>query len=109
MQALRALEARDWARFEAVLHPDVVHRTPGVPAPILGRAAFLHFTREAVRREPDVQFKLERLVQDADTVVVLGEWCFTAADGPVRQASVSVIEVRDGLIWRDEEYFGLAL
>ena len=36
MGALDALKARDWKRLAARLHPDVVHRTPGVPDPILG-------------------------------------------------------------------------
>jgi ketosteroid isomerase-like protein len=106
-QALNALEARDWEAFSALLHRDVVHRTPGVPAPILGRDAFLHVSRESVRRAPDVSFHLDRMVSEGETVVTVGEWRYTGPDGPVRQPSVSVIEVRDGLIVNDEEYLGL--
>ena len=106
--ALAALTARDWDGFAARLHPDVVHRTPGVPEPILGRDAFLLLSREAVRRTPDVRFEIERLVTQGDTVVVIGEWTFTGPNGRVRQPSVSVIDLLDGLIWRDLEYLGLA-
>lgn len=106
--ALAALTARDWDGFAARLHPDVVHRTPGVPEPILGRDAFVLLSREAVRRAPDVRFEIERLVTQGETVVVIGEWTFTGPNGRVRQPSVSVIDLLDGLIWRDLEYLGLA-
>ena len=108
LRALDALKRRDWEAFESTLHEEVVHRTPGVPAPILGRAAFVQMSREAVSRAPDVVFALERLVADGETVVAIGEWRYTSAEGLVRQPSVSVIQFRDGLIWRDEEYLGLA-
>jgi ketosteroid isomerase-like protein len=86
--ALDALRARDWEGLARRLHPDVVHRTPGVPEPILGREAF---------------------VMEGDTVVVIGEWTYTGLTGKVRQPSVSVVDVRDGQIWRDLEYVGLAI
>jgi ketosteroid isomerase-like protein len=108
-EALRALDARDWDRLAPLLDDDVVHLTPGVPAPILGRSAFLNLSREAVSRAPDVSFKLDRVLEQGETVVVVGEWRYTGAEGPVRQPSVSLIEVRDGRICRDEEYFGLSI
>jgi len=52
---------------------------------------------------------LERLVTEGDTVVVIGEWTYTGLMGKVRQPSVSVVDVRDGQIWRDLEYVGLAI
>ncbi len=107
--ALDALRARDWDGFARRLHPDVVHRTPGVPEPILGREAFVLLSRQAVARTPDVTFEVERLVTEGDTVVVIGEWTYTGLTGKVRQASVSVVDVRDGQIWRDLEYVGLAI
>jgi ketosteroid isomerase-like protein len=106
--ALDALAARDWDGFARRLHPDVVHRTPGVPEPILGRDAFVLLSQQAVARAPDVSFEIERLVAEGETVVVVGEWTFTGPDGRVRQPSVSVIDLQDGLIWRDLEYLGLA-
>jgi ketosteroid isomerase-like protein len=106
--ALAALSARDWDGFAGLLHPDVVHRTPGVPEPILGRDAFVLLSQQAVARAPDVNFEIERLVTEGDTVVVVGEWTFTGPGGKVRQPSVSVIDLLDGLIWRDLEYLGLA-
>ena len=106
--ALAALSARDWGGFASRLHPDVVHRTPGVPEPILGRDAFVLLSQQAVARAPDVRFEIERLVTEGDTVVVVGEWTFTGPGGKVRQPSVSVIDLQDGLIWRDLEYLGLA-
>ncbi len=108
MGALDALKARDWEGFARRLHPEVVHRTPGVPEPILGREAFVELSRQAVARAPDVSFDVERLVTEGDTVVVIGEWTFTGPAGKVRQPSVSVIDLQDGLIWRDLEYLGLA-
>lgn len=106
--ALDALEVRDWDGFARRLHPDVVHRTPGVPEPILGREAFVQLSRQAVARAPDVSFEIERVVAEGQTVVVIGEWTFTGPVGKVRQPSVSVIDLKDGLIWRDLEYLGLA-
>lgn len=106
--ALEALDARDWDAFARHLHPDVVHRTPGVPEPILGREAFVLLSQQAVARAPDVRFEVERLVAEGETVVVIGEWSYTGPGGPVRQPSVSVIDLQDGLIWRDLEYLGLA-
>lgn len=106
--ALDALAARDWEAFAARLHPDVVHRTPGVPEPILGREAFVLLSRQAVARTPDVRFEIERMVSDGETVVVIGEWSHTSPTGLVRQPSVSIIDLQDGLIWRDLEYLGLA-
>ena len=107
--ALDALKARDWEGFARRLHPEVVHRTPGVPEPILGRDAFVVLSRQAVARTPDVTFQVERLVAEGETVVVIGEWTYTGPGGKVRQPSVSVVDLRDGLIWRDLEYLGLAI
>jgi ketosteroid isomerase-like protein len=107
LAALDALRARDWDGFAARLHDDVVHRTPGVPEPILGREAFVMLSQQAVARTPDVTFEIERLVTEGDTVVVIGEWTYTSSSGKVRQPSVSVVDVRDGKIWRDLEYVGL--
>jgi ketosteroid isomerase-like protein len=107
--ALDALEARDWDAFADCLHPEVVHRTPGVPEPILGREAFVLLSQRAVIQTPDVRFQLERLVSEGNTVVVIGEWSYTGPQGGVRQPSVSVIDLQDGLIWRDLEYLGLAM
>jgi ketosteroid isomerase-like protein len=109
MGALDALKARDWEAFANRLHPDVVHRTPGVPEPILGREAFVLLSREVVARIPDVAFEIERLVTEGDTVVVIGEWTYSSPTGKVRQPSVSVIDLRNGQIWRDLEYVGLAM
>jgi len=107
--ALESLRRRDWDGFARRLHPEVVHRTPGVPDPVLGKEAFVHMSRQAVARTPDVSFEVERMVTEGDTVVVVGEWSYTGEDGPVRQPSVSVIALRDGLISSDLEYFGLAM
>ena len=109
MGALDALKARDWEGFARRLHPEVVHRTPGVPEPILGRDAFVLLSRQAVVRTPDVNFEVERLVTEGETVVVIGEWTYTGPAGKVRQPSVSVVDLLDGLIWRDLEYLGLAI
>jgi ketosteroid isomerase-like protein len=107
MEALDALKARDWDGFSRRLHPDVVHRTPGVPEPILGREAFVLLSRQAVALAPDVTFEVERLVTEGETVIVVGEWTYSSPEGKVRQPSVSVIDLQDGLIWRDLEYVGL--
>jgi ketosteroid isomerase-like protein len=109
MAALDALRARDWEGFARRLHPDVVHRTPGVPEPILGRDAFVLLSRQAMATTPDVAFEVERLVTQGDTVVVIGEWTYTGPQGKVRQPSVSVVDLQDGLIVRDLEYVGLAI
>jgi len=106
--ALDALQARDWDGFASRLHRDVVHRTPGVPEPVLGREAFVLLSQQAVARAPDVRFEVERLLSEGNTVVVIGEWIYTGPQGRVRQPSVSVIDLQDGLIWRDLEYLGLA-
>ena len=109
MEALDALRARDWEGLARWLHPDVVHRTPGVPEPILGREAFVLLSRQAVAKTPDVTFEVERVVTEGETVVVIGEWTYTGPQGKVRQPSVSVVDVQEGLIMRDLEYVGLAI
>jgi len=109
MEALDAVRARDWEGFARRLHPDVVHRTPGVPEPILGRDAFVLLSRQAVATTPDVTFEVERLLTQGETVVVVGEWTYTGPEGKVRQPSVSVVDLEDGLIVRDLEYVGLAI
>jgi ketosteroid isomerase-like protein len=109
LKALDAIADRDWDRLASTLHEDVVHLTPGVPAPVVGRHGFVQMSRDAVLRTPDVRFDLERLVEEGLTVVVVGEWRYTGPAGPVRQPSVSVVEIEDGLIRRDTEYFGLAM
>lgn len=109
LAALDALRARDWDGFKSRLHPEVVHRTPGVPEPIMGRDAFVLLSRQAVASQPDVRFEIERLISEGDTVVVVGEWSYSGPQGRVRQPSVSVIDLRDDLIWRDLEYLGLAM
>ena len=106
--ALAALAQRDWERFAGLLAPEVVHRTPGVPAPILGREAFVQLSREAVARAPDISFVLSRIVSEGDFVAVEGEWRYTGDQGLIHQPSCSIVEVRDGRIVRDEEYLGLA-
>lgn len=107
--ALEALRNRDWEGLARRLHPDVVHLIPGVPEPILGREAFVHFSQQAVARTPDVRFEMERLVTQGETVVVIGQWAYTGTDGLVRQPSVSVVDLEGGLIVRDVEYLGRAI
>ena len=48
-------------------------------------------------------------MSEGDTVVVIGEWTYTGPNGKVRQPSVSVIDLQEGLIWRDLEYVGLEI
>ena len=106
--ALAALAQRDWERVARLLDPEIVHRTAGVPAPILGREAFVELSREAVARAPDISFVLSRIVAEGDFVAVEGEWRYTGAQGLTRQPSCSIVEVRDGRVVKDEEYLGLA-
>ena len=56
------------------------------------------FSRQAVAQAPDVTFEVERMVSDGDTVIVVGEWTNTGPQGKVRQPSVRVIDLQDGLI-----------
>ena len=42
-------------------------------------------------------------------MVVIGEWTYTGPQGRVRQPSVSVVDLKDGMIWRDLEYVGLQI
>ena len=49
------------------------------------------------------------MVSEGETVVVIGEWTYTGPSGRVRQPSVSVVDLQDGLIWRDLEYVGLRI
>src|SRR5256714_15145482 len=92
--ALDALRARDWDGFARRLHPDVVHRTPGVPEPILGREAFVLLSRQAVARTPDVRFEVERLVTEGETVVVICAWTYTGLTAKGRRPSVTLGDCR---------------
>src|SRR2546427_2156699 len=96
--ALDALRALDWDGFARRLHPDVVHRTPGVPQPILGRDAFVLLSRRSVARTPDVTFEVERLAAEADTEAVIGESASTASPAYARHPPGKVDYVLDGPI-----------
>jgi ketosteroid isomerase-like protein len=45
-QYVERLEARDWAGFQAVLHPDVVYRMPQSGEVVRGRSAYLRWNQE---------------------------------------------------------------
>src|SRR2546423_10191189 len=91
--ALDALRARDWEGFARRLHPDVVHRTPGVPEPILGREAFVLLSRQAVARTPDVTFEVERLVAVSDTGVGIWGRAHTGLTGKGCPPCLSLLDV----------------
>jgi hypothetical protein len=99
-QLWKAVEAGDWSRAAELMHDDFVQEWPQSGERIVGKENALAINRNFPGGVPKMTF---RRVQTADDLVVL-QVELTYADGSVYQA-VSVMEMRDGMVARETDYF----
>ncbi|MEX0756103.1 MAG: nuclear transport factor 2 family protein [Actinomycetota bacterium] len=96
----KALGAGDWDVARAMLHEDFVQEWPQSGERIVGRDDALEIDRNFPGGLPAMTFR--RTVADGDLAIVETELRY--ADGSTYHG-VSVIEVRDGKVARETDYF----
>lgn len=105
---LSTLESRDWERFAAVLHPDVVYEIPQSRERIRGRDRYVQFNREFpgdwhISTPANVgpgsagppHLSPAQILVDGDAGVARFDW--RVGEGPVEEA-FAFFAVRDGLL-----------
>jgi len=113
-ETFAALDARDLDRFRALLHPEAQDRFLAVGT-FSGPDAIVAFFGELFAAVPDARLEVRRVVSDGDLAVV--EWTMrgtfngSSSQGirPTRKRveieGVDVVEVRDGLQYRNSIYY----
>jgi ketosteroid isomerase-like protein len=106
---IQAIEAHDTERVATFLHPEVEnleHPNKIVPA---GRRYDRDAMRAAGERGKAVmaseRYEIRQMIVEGDRAAVLIRWSGTVHDGPTMRAEIcSIIELRDGKVWRQEQY-----
>jgi|SRR5436190_5758843 len=106
---LRAVEAHELARVAELLHPDVVvveHPNKLNPK---GARYDLAAVKAAGERGAALmareRYDVRSMTCEGDRAVAQIEWVGTLHDGREMRAQIcSVIEIRDGRVWRQEQY-----
>ena len=113
-ETFAALDARDLDRFRALLHPEAEDRFLAVGT-FSGPDAIAAFFGELFAAVPDARLEVRRVVSDGDVAVV--EWTMRGTFGGgsfqgirptgkrVEIEGVDVVEVRDGLQYRNSIYY----
>ena len=100
---IASLEARDWAAWAALLHPDVVYEVPQSRERIRGRDRYLRFNQEY---PGDWHLRPKVVIADERHGVVWFEW---RLDGRPGEAStddgMAFFEFADGLITRITDFW----
>jgi hypothetical protein len=96
----KAIGARDWETASGLLHADFVQEWPQSKERIVGRDNAIAINQNFPGGLPTMRFR--RTLADGDLVVLEAE--LTYADGS-RYLGVSVIELRDGKVVRETDYF----
>jgi ketosteroid isomerase-like protein len=96
----KALEARDWEAARGLLHDDFVQEWPQSKERIVGRDNAIAINQNFPGGLPTMRFR--RTLADGDLAVLEVE--LTYSDGS-RYLGVSVIELRDGKVMRETDYF----
>jgi ketosteroid isomerase-like protein len=99
----RAMEAGDWDAAGGLLHDDYVQEWPQSGERIVGRDDAMAINRNFPGGLPSMNFR--RTVADGNLAVLEVE--LTYADGS-RYFGTSVIEVRDGKVVKETDYFSQA-
>ena len=106
---LRAVEAHELDRVGELLHADVV--VTEHPNKLNPKGA--RYDKAAIRAAGErgaalmasERYDVRALTCEGNRVVVQSAWTGTLADGRAMHAHIcSVIEVRDGKVWRQEQY-----
>jgi hypothetical protein len=96
----KALEARDWETARGLLHDDFVQEWPQSKERIVGRDNAIAINQNFPGGLPTMRFR--RALADGDLAVLEVE--LTYSDGS-RYLGVSVVELRDGKVMRETDYF----
>jgi ketosteroid isomerase-like protein len=96
----KALEARDWEAARGLLRDDFVQEWPQSKERIVGRDNAIAINQNFPGGLPTMRFR--RTLADGDLAVLEVE--LTYSDGS-RYLGVSVIELRDGKVMRETDYF----
>jgi ketosteroid isomerase-like protein len=106
---LRAIEAMDLAAVDALLHPDVLV----IEHPNRLNPSGKRYDRDALRAAGErgraamasQRYEVRALLVDGDRAAVQIAWTGVLAAGREMHAELcSVIELRDGKVWRQEQY-----
>jgi steroid delta-isomerase-like uncharacterized protein len=113
-ETFAALDAHDLDRFRTLLHPDAEDRFLAVGT-FTGREAIVAFFKEMFAAVPDARLEIRRVVAADDVATV--EWTMRgtfsggsfqgirATGKPIEIEGVDVVEVRDGLQYRNSIYY----
>ena len=113
-QTFAALDARDIDQFRELVHPEAEDRFLAVGT-FSGRDAIVAFFKEMFAAVPDARLEVRRVVASGDVAAV--EWTLRgtfngapfqgirASGRRVEIQGVDVIEVRDGLQFRNSIYY----
>lgn len=95
-----AENTRDWETYSLFLHPDVEWTCFGTPERnvVSGREDYITAMRQAYG-DSSATFTVEHLVADEEAGVIVAELEIQG------RRSVDIFELRDGLIYREREYF----
>jgi ketosteroid isomerase-like protein len=96
----KALQAGDWETAGSLLHDDFVQEWPQSGERIIGRDNAIAIERSFPGGLPTMRFR--RTLADGDLAVLEVE--LTYADGS-RYFGVSIIELRDGKVARETDYY----
>jgi ketosteroid isomerase-like protein len=96
----RAIEDGDWDTAADLMHDDYVQEWPQSRERIVGRDNALAVNRNFPGGVPKMALRASRCVGD----LAVTEYELTYADGSVYEA-VSILEVRDGKVARETDYF----
>lgn len=96
----KALSSNDWDGAAALTHDDYVQEWPQSGERIVGKVNALEINKNFPGGLPKMEFR--RTLADGDLATV--EVTLTYADGSVYQG-VSILEVRDGKIAKETDYF----
>lgn len=106
---LRAIEARDHAAVRALLHPELeLVEHPNKLNPAGARydlAAVMAAAARGAAALASERYDVRAMVCEGDRAAVQTTWTGTLPDGRTMTAAIcSVIELRDGRVWRQEQY-----
>jgi len=106
---LHAIESHDLDRVATFFHPDIaVIEHPNALNPKgarYDRAALRAAGERGKAAMASERYEVRALTCEGDRVIAQIVWTGTLRDGRVLRAQIcSVIEIRDGAIWRQEQY-----
>jgi ketosteroid isomerase-like protein len=109
LEYLRAIESHDVDHVATFLHPDVqVVEHPNKLNPkgaTYDRAAMRAAGERGAKLMASERYEVRALTCEGDRVVAQIAWTGTLRDGRAMHAQIcSVIELRDGRVWRQEQY-----